>query len=417
MVKRWSGRKPMSTPRRFHKVSIINAAPTSSANAIANCATTKVSRSLSPPRDSPARAPSFSDSCSETSVARRAGISPKNTPDKMETAAVNSSTGAFRANPFPAICSGTKFWNTLQQSRPTSSPARPPPTESKRLSVSNCAPICPRLAPSAIRTAISRRRPAARAKSRFARFEQAMSSTSTAAICNTHKPVAVSPANCSCRGTTTAPIFVLESGYFRCKRFAITSMSVLRPDNRHARLHARDDFQVVSRAARQIFRSERGWNPVLGLTIGKKESARHHADDRGGLAIHQNGTADDGRVSAKTPLPQRVTKDHDFAPGSVFFSRERPPNSGLYAEDIEKVRCDTAPQHLLWRLTPGKRCIGIPNRHHIREDFDFAPANPRNWRRQACYARSRDTMHPPRPSPAGSDRHRAGDAATLPLPR
>ncbi len=178
-----------------------------------------------PPRDSPALAPSFSESCRETSVARSAGTSPKNTPDRIETAEVNNSTGAFSANPFPAICVGTRFSNTLQHTRPTSRPPNPPPNESNRLSVSSCVLICARLAPNATRTAISRRLPAARASRRFARFEQAISRTSTAAICNTHNPIAASPANSSRIGTTAAPMFMLVSGYCCCRRLAITSMS------------------------------------------------------------------------------------------------------------------------------------------------------------------------------------------------
>ena len=53
----------------------------------------------------------------------------------------------------------------------------PPPIASKTLSVSACATIWPDVAPTAIRTAVCPRRDTPRASSRFATFEQAISST------------------------------------------------------------------------------------------------------------------------------------------------------------------------------------------------------------------------------------------------
>ena len=56
-------------------------------------------------------------------------------------------------------------------------PAMPPAPASSRLSISSCRTIWLRLAPIAVRIAISRRRDAARASSRLATLAQAISST------------------------------------------------------------------------------------------------------------------------------------------------------------------------------------------------------------------------------------------------
>ena len=66
-------------------------------------------------------------------------------------------------------------------------PSRPraPASESSTLSVSSCRMMRPRPAPMAARIAISRRRPTARASSRFATFAQAISSTKLTAPTST----------------------------------------------------------------------------------------------------------------------------------------------------------------------------------------------------------------------------------------
>ena len=64
-------------------------------------------------------------------------------------------------------------------------PAAPPPSEMRRLSVSSCLTSRCRLAPTASRTAISRRRAVARASSRLARFTHASKSTSAPTAAST----------------------------------------------------------------------------------------------------------------------------------------------------------------------------------------------------------------------------------------
>ena len=166
-----------------------------------------------PPRDSPVRLPSFSASRTETRVALSAGISPKKMPAASETAAVKKSTVRLSENDAPATCWGIRRPRTRHNILPSHSPSAPPASERSKLSVRSCATICLRLAPSAIRTAISRRRPEARASRRLARFEHAIRSTKMEAICRTHRPARVSPAYSCWIGTTTAPILVLDFGY------------------------------------------------------------------------------------------------------------------------------------------------------------------------------------------------------------
>jgi hypothetical protein len=82
-----------------------------------------------------------------------------------------------------------------------------------------------RLAPSAERTAISRRRPRPRARSSPARFAQAISRTHPAAPISTSSSIRVLPTVSSRMGTTTAPIFWLLSGYSVANWRAIAFMS------------------------------------------------------------------------------------------------------------------------------------------------------------------------------------------------
>jgi len=73
------------------------------------------------------------------------------------------------------------------------SPSPPPAAAITTLSVSNCRTRRIRLAPRAVRSAISLRRDAARASSRLATLAQAMSSTTPTAPSNTNSARPVSP--------------------------------------------------------------------------------------------------------------------------------------------------------------------------------------------------------------------------------
>ena len=86
----------------------------------------------------------------------------------------------------------------------SASPAIAPSPASTRLSIRNCAINLPRPAPSAARTATSRRRTAPRDSSRFARLTHAISRTAADAPSSTISDVCVLPASSSRKGVTTA---------------------------------------------------------------------------------------------------------------------------------------------------------------------------------------------------------------------
>ncbi len=99
-------------------------------------------------------------------------------PVPTETASVNPSTRQSRSSVVtPLSCSGIKFLSTLKLQLASTSPSAPPASDSIKFSVSNWRMMRPRPAPRAVRTAISRLRPVARASSRFAMLAQAISST------------------------------------------------------------------------------------------------------------------------------------------------------------------------------------------------------------------------------------------------
>ena len=111
-----------------------------------------------------------------TRVAWIAGARPNTTPVSRERAAATPSTFQLSS------ARGIKFGCPLASSRPRkrmpqiakSTPRTPPRDASTTLSVSNCRTTRSRLAPTLSRNAISRRRAAARASSRFAIFAHAI---------------------------------------------------------------------------------------------------------------------------------------------------------------------------------------------------------------------------------------------------
>ena len=101
---------------------------------------------------------------------------------------------------------------------PNNSPIAPPPSPRRKLSVSNWRISCERPAPIASRIAISRRRAEARARSRLATFEHAMSRTSPTIVSNTAPPRSSGrriPGNttASASGATEILRPLFESGY------------------------------------------------------------------------------------------------------------------------------------------------------------------------------------------------------------
>ena len=128
------------------------------------------------------RLPAFMAACGEMRVARNAGVRPKRMQVNVAAAAVNASTGQSglrstkRERPSVLKNATRKRLNHCANTNPSDAPK----LAINKLSASNWRIILQREAPTASRTAISRSRALARANIRFARFAQAMSSTSAA---------------------------------------------------------------------------------------------------------------------------------------------------------------------------------------------------------------------------------------------
>ena len=111
------------------------------------------------------------------------------------------------------------------------SPAAQPIPVSTRLSVKNCRINRPRLAPSAARMAVSALRRVARAKSRLATFEHAISKTSATAPSSSHRVDWTSPKTASVSDSTLPPRPAFVSGNSfssRCMMASIWVWAVVR---------------------------------------------------------------------------------------------------------------------------------------------------------------------------------------------
>ena len=152
-------------------------------------------------------------------------------PVASVTTMVKASTAPFTvtsARPAPphkprADMSETAFRIPTAQGA-TSRPSVPPRTARKRLSVRNCRINRARLAPSAMRTAISLCRVAVRAVVRLATLAQAIRRTKPTAPNKIRSGRRVSPTTCSRRPTRPTPQ-PLSSGACCTMRCAIVSIS------------------------------------------------------------------------------------------------------------------------------------------------------------------------------------------------
>ena len=112
--------------------------------------------------------------------AASAGTPPHTIPVRPESSSANARTRrsiAKSSGSGSAPAGGGAAANAWSKAQARATPARPPISDSSTLSVRSCCSSRPRLAPSARRTASSRRRPAARDSSRLAMLAHAISST------------------------------------------------------------------------------------------------------------------------------------------------------------------------------------------------------------------------------------------------
>ena len=153
-------------------------APTSSIVASASSAAARPLRTSARPCPAEDRSACFSDRVSSVFAIDQAGARPNNNP---------VSTVIPRANTTTVLSMVTVGNGRTPKGRPTlisrtaqtatAIPRRPPIEASTRLSTSSCLSRRLRLAPSAVRTAISRSRAIARLSNRFATLAHAISST------------------------------------------------------------------------------------------------------------------------------------------------------------------------------------------------------------------------------------------------
>ena len=142
-----------------------------------------------------------------------AGTMPNTTAVRMETAAVNASTGRSSESSLNlGKLGGAAAMNNRNPPQARRIPNRPPINERGRLSVTSWRTILQRPAPMAVRTAISVRRDAARANSRPATLAQPINSTNPTAPCSNSRGDRSCPYRDSVIVCTTEPMFLLRPG-------------------------------------------------------------------------------------------------------------------------------------------------------------------------------------------------------------
>ena len=138
---------------------------------------------------------------------------PMTTPETMQmpiakaSATPSTSTGMARALQLraPSLKVSTSV-------RARSAPPMPPSVRSTRVSVTICPTSRPRVAPSALRIAISPRRAPARVKRRFATFAQTITKTNATAAKSIQTVLRELPVRPSCRPRRNSPRRVFVAG-------------------------------------------------------------------------------------------------------------------------------------------------------------------------------------------------------------
>ena len=187
---------------RCKKLCNNRAAPSSSTTAKAISLTTSVERRRplsSPPVPRPLL---FRESVRLTLEACKAGARPNKIPANNETRKAKPRSRPSR--PIVSsrgIAAGMILTRKRNDNDANASPSPPPSSPNTRLSASNWQVTRPRLAPRAIRTAISLRRPLARVNKRFAMLAQTIKSTHPTPPKRTSNGVRRSPVRNTSSGT------------------------------------------------------------------------------------------------------------------------------------------------------------------------------------------------------------------------
>ncbi len=146
-----------------------------------------------------------------------AGTSPVANP---ETSAATAATPNTRKSRLTSCCRGRLPGGRSANNQPipqtaSTKPTSAPENASSTLSVNSCRTTRARPAPSALRTAISRSRPDARASSVLATFAHAMSSTNVTIVRSATSVPRIPDTTLSRSGRTVMPSPVFDSGYER----------------------------------------------------------------------------------------------------------------------------------------------------------------------------------------------------------
>ncbi len=208
------------------KLLIRSPAPTSRTSESETSATTSALRARSLDFPAVALPPSLSVSRKSASEALRAGSSPKMTPVRTETITVKASTRPSKlTSPRRGMSAGLSATRRSVSQRASSSPSPPPRRESRTLSVMSWRMMRRRVAPSATRSANSRRRATERAKSRLATLAEATSRTKPTAPSSMKSAGRMLPKTSSSRDETLAPRSAFVSGCCSARRAAMASIS------------------------------------------------------------------------------------------------------------------------------------------------------------------------------------------------
>ena len=234
MVARWSGRIPMSTCSNRNKLFPNSPAPTSNTTAVVNSSTTSFEpiRRHTVPADP--RLPSARSCRISGEVNRIAGVNENKIAASAAIAAAKISTRGCNPSSCkngidPTIAAGTSRTSSCIVQLASASPSTAAAATNKNPSVTNCRINRDGDAPSAVRTAISRRRVSERTSTRLATLIVAMISSSAAPASSTSKIGRTSPTITSLSGLNAAPCPRLLSGYSfsSCAAIAFTSASAI----------------------------------------------------------------------------------------------------------------------------------------------------------------------------------------------
>ena len=110
----------------------------------------------------------------------------------------------------------------------------------------------------------------------------------------------------------------------------------------------RDHEPAVARHARHVVLDRA---PELGVDVGEMKAWWHDADHVMRPALHHDRLADDSRVAAEEPLPQRVAEHRDLvATGAIVVRLDRASEKRRRAEDAKQAAADARAVDALGQL-------------------------------------------------------------------